>query len=420
MPGEVVTAPATLSHGHFVNLFTKWPTLQPATPSTRGTRRALLHAAHGWRYLRAKERRRRAGGGRCGGGCGRWRRSLWRRSLRADFCPREGRLVARDRDTGLVHPTPERVPSDRGTSSKRDGDARCARVAAGQYGLITLEQAAAAGLSRSQVARRVIGGTWIRISPGLFRMTSVPRSWEQSLLAACLTGRRLTAASHRSAARLHRLDGFESSIVEITGSRPRSLRVHSHLSELSPREVTRRRNIPTTKLERTLRDLGAVVSPGRVEEAVDCALRKEATTVPRLFASLVSNRNGHRGAAVLRQILAERDPDGAVSESRFETRLGALLRRGRLPIPIRQHEVSHRGRTVARCDLAYPEHRLAIEAMSVRWHFGRAALERDAQRRNALTRAGWRFIEITWGQMTNRPNDVIGLVAETLGYDRLL
>jgi very-short-patch-repair endonuclease len=72
-----------------------------------------------------------------------------------------------------------------------------------------------------------------------------------------------------------------------------------------------------------------------------------------------------------------------------------LLTRAGLPRPVPQHEIRHRGRLIARVDLAYPDLRIAIEYDSERWHSGRRRRESDAELRNRITAAGWRIVHVT-------------------------
>lgn len=82
------------------------------------------------------------------------------------------------------------------------------------------------------------------------------------------------------------------------------------------------------------------------------------------------------------------------SESPQESRLRVRLVLAGLPPPTPQYEVRHRGRFVARVDLAYPERKLAIEYDGA-WHGAAGQLGRDRRRLNALVAAGWRVIHVT-------------------------
>lgn len=236
-------------------------------------------------------------------------------------------------------------------------------------------------------------------------MAGTPRSWEQTLLAACLWAD--GTASHRSAAALWKLDGTKRKIIEITT--PRDLRANKikvHTGCLAPEEVTSVGPINVTTVARTLLDLGAVVEPQVVQGAVTDALRQKLITPERLQRYLRSaGGRGRRGAKTLRSIVAalgDRRP-----ESVLELRLIRVLRRSGLPEPISQFSIRRGQKVVARVDLAYPEIRLAIEADSYRYHGGSADWRRDLARRNELTGLGWRVIHVTWDDVTRRPATVI-------------
>ncbi len=104
-----------------------------------------------------------------------------------------------------------------------------------------------------------------------------------------------------------------------------------------------------------------------------------------------------------------RDPATAPTESVLEDRLVAVLRRGGLPEPVRQHRVGG-----VRVDLAYPEAWLAIEADSRVWHAGRGDVQRNSAKRNLLVGLGWRVLHFTWFDVTTRPAYVLTTVGPQL------
>ncbi|HVW81315.1 MAG TPA: 16S rRNA (uracil(1498)-N(3))-methyltransferase [Mycobacteriales bacterium] len=92
--------------------------------------------------------------------------------------------------------------------------------------------------------------------------------------------------------------------------------------------------------------------------AVDAAAHAGLITIEELSAFVDSKRRA-RGLAQVRQILLLADP---FAESPMETRLRLLLVRNGLPRPVSQFEVRRLdGRFVARLDLAYPDHLVAVE-----------------------------------------------------------
>jgi predicted transcriptional regulator of viral defense system len=128
---------------------------------------------------------------------------------------------------------------------------------------------------------RVANGELERLGPGLYRIAGSPSSWHQRVLTACLGGGDQCVASHRTAAALHRFDGFSPRTIEVTV--PRSVRYRTALAvvhqslDLEPRDCCHVGPIPVTTPSRTLIDLGAVKGWQRVEEAFDGAERDRTT-----------------------------------------------------------------------------------------------------------------------------------------------
>ena len=237
-------------------------------------------------------------------------------------------------------------------------------------------------------------------------MTSVPPSTKQLLFAACRWGGAGSAASHRSAAALWELDGFDLNAFEIWSPRQlKSNRVVARVGSLPVADISEVDGIPVTRIERTLVDLAAVVDVDRLEDALDSALRRRLTTVNRLRLR-VRSESGRHGIGKLRGLLDERDDRGRPSASRFETRLNRLLIRSGFPA-MREYKIWNGGEFVARVDFCFPEAKLIIEADGFRWHSGRRAWQRDRERRNQLTAMGWRVIQATWDDLTRRPTETV-------------
>jgi very-short-patch-repair endonuclease len=110
---------------------------------------------------------------------------------------------------------------------------------------------------------------------------------------------------------------------------------------------------------------------------------------------------------VLRDLLDQRGRGTAPTESPLEDALVALLRRHRLPEPVRQHPVAAGGGRVLRIDLAYPEAKLGIEADGRRWHSGRADFQPDRDRGNLLAARGWTVLRLTWDDVRQRGDRVV-------------
>jgi very-short-patch-repair endonuclease len=299
----------------------------------------------------------------------------------------------------------------------KEPERACHRIASRQHGVVSRAQAIAAGMSPRAIQHRVVNDLWAVLHPGVYLMPGVPAGWEQEEIAACLWAQGL--ASHRAAARLWDLPGLASyGRCEVTVTHchlpPRCGIVVHYTSRLLPHHITRSKGIPVTTIERTLVDLGAVVSRSRVAMAVDDALRRRITTLGKFTKCLAeSGGRGRRGAGVIRPILADRAGIDRAPESPLETKLLALLRRSPLPMPELQYEIWDGPLFVARVDFAYPERKLAIEVDGFRFHSGRESFDRDRRRLSAISALGWRLQLVTKADIDDCPDATINRILST-------
>lgn len=304
-----------------------------------------------------------------------------------------------------------------------DGDARCYALAGGQFGAIARFQALAF-LSARAIQGRVRSGRWQEVLPGTYVIEGAPRSREQEVMVALLWAmgredtRAQSCASHTTAAWLHGLHGFKRPIHLITPRmlRPPSRAIVVHRMELEAVDVETVRGMRTTTPARTLLDLGAVVDIASLESALENALRRGLVSLPRLSWQLERcGGRGVRGAAALRHLLNDRNRGYIPSESELELRLFQLLRRRRLPLPVRQKVMKDdTGRFIARVDYAYPSHRLVIEVHGWKYHSGKPAWERDIDRGNRIVVQGERVLVFTWNSVTRRSEEVAATIKQAL------
>jgi hypothetical protein len=86
-------------------------------------------------------------------------------------------------------------------------------ISASQHGLISRHQALRQGITPGEWRWLSQGEDWRRVHAGVYRRVGAPQTWEQVLMAGCLTADAL--ASHRAAAALWRLPDLERRL-EIT------------------------------------------------------------------------------------------------------------------------------------------------------------------------------------------------------------
>ena len=274
-----------------------------------------------------------------------------------------------------------------------------------QFGLITTGQLMSCGVSRSQVETLARRGEIERVRRGVYRFRVVPASWHQQLLGACLD-RSGVCASHRAAASLLGLISMRDPVVEVSSTSDihRAPGVIAHKTRsLLPCDRTVVRGIPSTEVVRTLIDLGDVLSEDELEEALDRALAKRLTSLPRIDWRLRRMpEKGHRGSASLRRLVTRRRNEDAACESVLETKVLHLLRDAGLPPPHRQYVVRLPDGRKFRADFAYPEMKLMIEAQGYRWQAGRARWRQDLLRSSEFALLGFRVIYVSWEDVTSK------------------
>lgn len=297
-------------------------------------------------------------------------------------------------------------------------------LAADQHGLVSRSQALAAGISDAQLTALKGAGVVATAGRGIVRVVGVPRSWEQRISGALLRSGAGTAASHGAAARLWELEGFERATAEISVPHGRHVTLDGvlvhHSTDLAEASLLRRSGLRVTDVTRTIADLGAVVESEALEVALDDALRRRLTTVPRLQDAVARwGRRGRSGVGTLRSVLAARDLVDDLTDTGFERRLLRILREAGLPTPSTQHRLHDgQGLFVMRFDAAYVDVRLGIEADSERWHMDRRRFVADRTKRACAESLGWHVLALTHHHVSRDRGfvaDVVGRTLERLG-----
>jgi Protein of unknown function (DUF559) len=139
-------------------------------------------------------------------------------------------------------------------------------------------------------------------------------------------------------------------------------------------------------------------------------LRRTAVTYPAL-ADVAAERSGGRGVRRLRHALPLLD-GGA--DSPMESRLRLLLVRAGLPTPVSNRDVIEDGAWLARPDLSYPEHRIAIEYEGDHHRTDRRQWKRDKGRRRLLEDHGWLVIEVIDDDVYKTPDLTVARIRAAL------
>jgi hypothetical protein len=258
-----------------------------------------------------------------------------------------------------------------------------------------------------------------RVAPQVYAVAGAPETWRQRVRIA--TGSGAGWASHRTAAALDDLNGFDGRTIEVITERGRRRKrrawtVHESRT-LRGADLSIVDGIPATSTVRTVLDLPAVAHPFLVAKALDDACRRS----PHMLDAIVRRhrelpRRGRRGAVLMTAMLSERLGE-PVGDNDFETLAIRLVRSVGLPDPVPQFEVRDGDDFVAYIDLAWPDIRWWVECDGLTSHSGKAAHEWDRMRRRRLKRLGWDGIEITYDDVTKRA-EACGSDLRDLYHDR--
>jgi very-short-patch-repair endonuclease len=283
--------------------------------------------------------------------------------------------------------------------SHSTADRECARIAKRQHGVIERQQALKAGLTKRAIELRLSAGRLEVLLPCVYGLPGTPDCWEKRLMAAYLWAQPSAVVSHRSAAQLLGLDGPTQGYIELSAPTSRKPREGITLHRLAKGDRPRHRAagcFTFTAPERTVFDLCSALAPPKVGKALDDALRKRMTTLPRLWTELENKaQRGRKGSAVFRQLLQLRDDRDGRLESDLEAAALRLLRTRRLPKVEVQFVVTEAGAHAPRLDFAYPRYKVGVEAHSYKHHGGADPWNSDWARDNRLKVLGWTVLHYT-------------------------
>jgi very-short-patch-repair endonuclease len=314
---------------------------------------------------------------------------------------------------------------DRGESERSGGDVIAAGesperaidgLARRQHGVVARAQLVRLGLGPRAIDRRIQAGRLRRLHRGVYAVGAIraPNEAEMAAALACGNG---SAVSHRFASALWHLLPYPARdrAVDVTvpdrraRSRP-GIRVHRG-KRLRADELTKVSGIPVTTPARTLLDLAAEVTARELEQAVAEAQRRGLTSRERLRALLARHR-GRPGTRRLRAVL-EAPERPALTRSRAEDRLLALIRKARLPGPdvnarIGPYEV----------DFLWRDACLVVEVDGYAFHSGRTSFESDRRRDADLAARGLTVIRVTWHQLVDEPEATLVRLGQTLARSK--
>jgi very-short-patch-repair endonuclease len=293
-------------------------------------------------------------------------------------------------------------------STARERDRAVAELARRQHGVVARRQLLGVGLGRVAVVERLKHGHLHEIHRGVYVVGVRRISRRGKWMAAVLAGGDGALLSHRSAARLWKLLPPAAERIEIACPASRRSRrdgIVSHRLTVADDEWLIKDGIPVTSPFRTIFDLAAVARMRELERAFHEAEAREVTD--RVSLPLLLERYpGRRGAKNLKALLGSGAPV-AITRNDFEEAFLALVDAHGLLRPRMNADLAIRGRFFE-IDALWEERRFAVELDSRSIHGTRKRFESDRQRDRILVAEGWRTMRITWQQLQEEPEEIMG------------
>ncbi len=267
-------------------------------------------------------------------------------------------------------------------------------------------------LSRRGLQSRLRTGELIKLWPGIYGVGEP--DLELRLRGLDLRAGAPVAVCLTTAAAAFGFDTEEDSTVHVldTGAHLRSCDgLEVHRRDGAPRITVRGRS--TTAAPWTAVEVARTLPRPRALALLDAALRSSTCTRQQL-ALAAEAQHRRRGIVAIRdELIGLARPE---AESPMESEVRLAIHDAGLPPPQLQYEIVDRSGRVWRVDFAWPDQRLAVEYDGFEWHSSPEALQRDRQKRAALTEGGWRLLSIVSDDVRRRTWEMNRRIGFELGH----
>ena len=313
-------------------------------------------------------------------------------------------------------------------------DAELIKLAKGQHGAFSRDQAREFGFNREAVRWRVRQGRWQQHTQDVFTIAGAPSTWHQGLWCALLEAGSNAVLSHRAAAQLHGLPGFARNVIELT--KRETLRHDLVLSRLHrtswmpPEHLTEREGLRVTTIARCVFDLAGDpdipysrnaevrahqedIHLLRIRRVFNNSLLHSGNSVEQQVQVLATlGRRGRAGTTLMRRLLQDISEAYVPTESELEDLFLDVCRAEGLEDPERQVEFGI-DRPEGRVDCYFRRARLVVELDS-RWHDTTENREADGWRDLKFAALGIQVIRIRWRHLVHEPERVMALLKQAL------
>lgn len=308
-----------------------------------------------------------------------------------------------------------------------------AAIGATADGIVTIDDAMAAGVPRSAVESLRRRGVLRKVGRGVDRLRDHPPTWRSRCRATLAIGGPGAVLGLRTAARLEGFYAYrDRDDVEVLVPRGSDHRMpEGRLVEtrwLPASHITVVDGFPVTTVARTFFDLcgdpdyGFRVSYPVHERAMarvynDAVGRRGLTFTQEAAVLLVMARRGRNGTQLVRQLLTRFGPRYTPTASDTETLFYELVHAAGLPEPEKQVALTDERGFIGVVDFLWREARLVVEVDSS-WHDGPLDREVDEERDRRLIEAGYVVRRYRYGALilhTDRITRELAAIVSRMG-----
>ena len=283
-----------------------------------------------------------------------------------------------------------------------------------QDGVVSREQALAAGLTRHAIEARLASGRWQRLYRGVYATFSGPIPRTTQLWAAILRVGDEAVLSHHTAAETWKLSDRVASLIHVSVPRQAGPLAFSgiavHYSSRLPEARHPARLPPQTMVEETVLDLAEIMTTA--EDAVAWAIKacQRRLTIPERVDSAMAARRRVRWRRDLADALTEvRDGVHSPLELRYKKDV-----EGKHGLPRGERQVlTIRDRQRQYHDVRYMKYGVCVELDGVTAHPAESR-RRDSSRDNASTLHGILTLRYDWISVAYHPCSVALEVGQLL------
>jgi hypothetical protein len=270
-------------------------------------------------------------------------------------------------------------------------------IAAGQDGLVSVEQARTVGVSPSMLLKAAERGWLERQRRGVYVVAGVGPSEWRPVRASTLMAGPDAVVSHTTAAAMHKFHGVLSDGIELTVPHPARRNLHGvriHRSKtLVDGDAQDLDGFRVTTPVRTLIDVADRFHDPLLGSILDEGAIARLWTAEAVSARLGDSSRGVTGVSELRRLLAPRLGEGN-PDSQLEQRVIRLIKQV-APGYTLHHRVVLDG-VVIEMDIAWVLQKIDGEVDGLRTRaLSRTKFEHERRRANILAAHGWRIVHFT-------------------------